>query len=307
VRFDAKFVQVELEGQTVACTPRGRLYEARSDRKNPLAVGDLVRIDLESDPPSVDEVLRRRNYFGKTASSHDPREQILFANVDQLLIIASVQKPLFSSVRADRILAACVWHDIPARVVLNKIDLDRRGEAQPIADTYRAAGYEVLLTSAKSGAGLKELRSWLRGVTTALYGASGVGKTSLLNALEPGLGLAMGKISRYWDAGKHTTSFSQLVPLGMGGCVIDTPGIRTFRIHGIAPERLRDLFPEFARVAGRCRFPDCTHDHEPDCAVSAAVEAGALPASRYASYLTLLEELGQSPSKPDGALPPDES
>ena len=154
------------------------------------------------------------------------------------------------------------------------------------------AGVRVLETCAIENRGVDELRAMLVDRTSVFYGASGAGKSSLLNAIQPELAIRVGKISKYWDTGKHTTTFSQLHRMDLGGWVIDTPGIRVFRLHALTPGELRGLFPEFARFSGKCRFPDCSHDHEPGCAVFPAVEAGQLPATRYASYVEMLDELG---------------
>lgn len=299
-RVDAKLCHVRVGERVVAAAPRGTLFDDLGDAKNPVAVGDRVLLDLEGDPVRLTEVLPRRNYLGRTASSHDPREQVLAANVDQLLVIASIREPRFSSSRTDRILAACEWHQIPAMLVLNKADLARGSELEDVVATYRAVPVPVLVTSAPRGLGLDELRATLEGRMSVLYGASGAGKSSLVNALQPSLELKVGRISRYWEQGKHTTSFSQMHPLDFGGAVIDTPGIRVFRLHRVHHSELKGLFPDLARLGPRCRFPDCTHHHEPDCAVFEAVEAGALAESRYHSYLELLAEALPDP------LPEDE-
>ena len=294
VRGDAKSYLIEIEGETRAFVPRGKLFEAKDEGdKNPVVVGDLVRVSLDGDPPGVEEVLPRRNYLPRVASSHDPRRQILFANVDQLFLVASIAKPTFSSNRADRILAACLYHEIPARLVLNKIDLDKDGQAREIARTYEEAGVEVLAVCATEGRGLDALGARLRGTTSAFYGGSGAGKSTVLNALEPGLALKTGKISKYWDQGKHTTTHSQMHRLATHDAwVVDTPGIRVFRLAGINQAELRDCFPEFAQHAAGCRYgPSCSHDHEPGCAVFAAVESGALAPTRFASYIEVLDEL----------------
>lgn len=306
VRADAKVFHVDVDGRTLLAAPRGKLFEELGARKNPVAVGDLVELDVSTQPASVEAVLPRRNYLGRTASARDGREQVLVANVDRLFVVASLAKPGFSSNRSDRILAACRWHDIPAVLVLNKIDLGRPGEAADIRATYERAGVEVLETCALDGRGVAALREALADRTSVLYGASGAGKSSLLNAIQPDLALRVGKISRYWATGKHTTSFSQLHGLAGGGYVIDTPGIRVFRLHDLSAGELRGLFPEFAPFASRCRFPDCSHDHEPGCAVFPAVESGELPHTRFASYLEMLDEL-RAPPEGEGPTEGDES
>jgi len=299
LRVDAKVVHVDLAGVVVQASPRGQLFEARREQKNPIAVGDLVRLSLDGDPVGVEEVLERRNYLGRVASSHDPREQVLVANVDQLFMIGSVADPGFSSNRTDRILAACVWHEIPATLVLNKIDLVERAAVAAIRRTYEAIPIPVLETCARDGRGVDELRERLRGRVTVFYGPSGAGKSSLANAVQPGLRLREGRISRYWQQGRHTTSHSEYHPLAGGGAIIDTPGIRVFRPYGVTRAVLADLFPDFAPFQARCRYDGCTHDHEPECGVADAAETGLLAGTRYASYLELLDEID-----PEGAPEP---
>jgi len=298
MRADAKSYLVAIEGETRSFVPRGKLFDVKDEGdKSPVVVGDMVRVSLDGDPPGVEEVLPRRNYLPRVASSHDPRQQILFANVDQLFLVSSVAKPTFSSNRADRILAACRYHEIPACLILNKLDLDKDDQAREIARTYEEAGVEVIPSCATEGRGLEPLAARMRGKTSAFYGGSGAGKSTLLNALEPGLALKTGKISKYWDQGKHTTTHSQMHRLDTHDAwVIDTPGIRVFRLHGVTIRNLPDLFPEFAPFEGRCQFSGCLHDHEPDCAVFEAVESGELAPSRYASYVEMLDEMrGKAP------------
>ncbi|MEX1025839.1 MAG: ribosome small subunit-dependent GTPase A [Planctomycetota bacterium] len=300
IRTDAKVVHVDVNGEVRTFAPRGRLFDTLDEEvKNPIAVGDRVTVSLEGDPPGVEAVLPRRNYLPRVASSHDPRAQILFANVDQLIVVGSIGQPGFSSNRTDRILAACAYHEIPATVLLNKADLDRGGEIETIQATYIAAGIPVLETAATEGRGLDAFRFLLSGKITVLYGASGAGKSTLINAIEPGLDIKVGRISRYWSAGKHTTSFSQMHRLPtLDGWVVDTPGIRRFRLAGINKAELRDLFGEFAPFALKCQFGGaCTHDHEPGCAVFDAVEAGHIAPTRYQSYVEILDELEPPPEE----------
>lgn len=307
LRGDAKSYLVEIAGETRSFVPRGKLFDSKDEHiKNPVVVGDLVRVSLDGEP-GVEEVLPRRNYLPRVASSHDPRQQILFANVDQLFLVASVAKPTFSSNRADRILAACRYHEIPAHLILNKIDLDKDGQARAIARTYERAGVEVLPLCATEARGLEPLAARMRAKTSAFYGGSGAGKSTLLNALEPGLALKTGKISKYWDQGKHTTTHSQMHRLpSLDAWVIDTPGIRVFRLVDMNQAELRDCYPELAPFAARCRFgASCSHDHEPGCAVFEAVEAGELAPTRFASYLEILDEL-VPPPEDDTPVPPPE-
>lgn len=301
IRVDAKVCLIDVDGETIQASPRGSLFEDLGGRKNPLAVGDFVELSFDGDPVGIETVLPRKNYLGRTASSHDPREQVLVSNVDQLFLIGSLQSPGFSSNRTDRILAACVWHEIPAVLVLNKIDLVHPEDIEDIRNTYRSIPIDVIATCATDGRGVEELGDRLRDKVSVFYGPSGAGKSTLLNKIQPGLNIKEGKISKYWSTGKHTTSRSTLHPLDMGGYVVDTPGIRVFRLHELERERVRDLFPDFKPYQKYCRFPNCTHDHEPDCMVFDAVDSEELAASRYASYVELLDEVD-----PDNAYEPED-
>lgn len=306
IRGDAKVYHVEVDGGVRQFAPRGKLFDNLDGVKNPVAVGDRVRVSLDGDPPAVEEVLERENYLPRIASSHDPREQILFSNVDQLFVIASVVKPTFSSNRTDRILAACQYYEIPSVLVLNKIDLDKDSHAASIRETYEAASIPVMEMCAAECEGIAPLTDLLTAKTSVFYGASGAGKSTILNSIQPGLKLRTGKISRFWDQGKHTTTFSQMHVLEtVGARVIDTPGIRVFRLAGINKAELRDLFPEFEPHQKKCRFPDCAHDHEPECAVFEGLEAGTLAPTRYASYVEILDELAPPPPDDTPVPPPD--
>ena len=291
VRVDAKVVHVDLGYKVIHASPRGSLFENLKGRKNPIAVGDQVRVSLDGDPVAVEEVLARKNYLGRVASAHDPREQVLVANVDQLFLIGSVSKPGFSSNRTDRILAACEWHEIPAVLVINKIDLARGDELDHIRRTYESIPITVIETCAKDGRGVEQLAERMQDRVSVFYGPSGAGKSTLLNTIQPGLNIREGKISAYWSQGRHTTSFSLLHRLDMGGYVVDTPGIRVFRLFDVTASELRDLYPDFAPFATKCHFKSCSHDHEPDCAVADAVESGDLASTRYASYVEMLDEM----------------
>lgn len=291
VRVDAKVCHVEVGDEVLLAAPRGALFESLDGVKNPIAVGDWVRIDPSTEPASLAEVLPRHNTLSRTASSHDPREQVLAANIDQVMLFASVNKPRFSSNRTDRILAACEWNDIKPVLILNKIDLDKKGRLAEVLETYRSVPVEIVETCATDGRGVEEVAALLKDKVTVLYGPSGAGKSTTLNTIQPGLNLKVGRISAHWDQGRHTTTHSQLILMEQGGWVIDTPGIRVFRLHGVKKEELRDLYPEFRRLQPSCKYPDCLHDHEPECAVLDALEDGEIAQTRYMSYLELLVEL----------------
>jgi ribosome biogenesis GTPase len=299
IQVDAKQVHVELDGKVQPAALRGGLFEDLGRAKNPVAVGDYVELDEDVEGVVVCKVSPRRNYLGRIASSHDPREQVLVANVDQLLIISSLRQPGFSSNRTDRILAACEWQEIPAILVLNKVDLIKPEETEGICQTYGSVPIPVLPTSAVSGLGLDELGALLKDKVSVLYGPSGAGKSTLLNKIQPGLNLREGRISKYWKQGRHTTTHSHLHPLDMGGYVVDTPGIRTFRLFDVSARELRDLFPDIHRISASCQFLDCSHDHEPGCALDGALEDGKLAPSRWASYLEMLDELRSDPKESD--------
>ena len=211
--------------------------------------------------------------------------------------------PRFSSNRTDRILAACFWHDIPAVLVFNKADLDKKGRfLERYLETYRRVpGLKVLVTSAKTGDGIEEMSAMLKDRVSVFYGPSGAGKSTLLNRIQPGLNIKEGRISEYWKQGKHTTTYSRLHALEQGGWVVDTPGIRVFRPHGLTRANVRDLFPDFAPYQAKCEYANCSHDHEPGCAVADAAEEGLLADTRYASYLSLLDEVD-----PENAYDPDD-
>lgn len=308
VRGDARVYHVEMldTGETRQVAPRGKLFDRLAKGiKNPVTVGDEVLVSLDGDPPGLEEVLPRRNYLPRIASSHDPREQILFSNVDQLFLIASVVSPTFSSNRSDRIFASCSYYEIPCHLVLNKVDLDKKAKAQEIRETYEDAGIDVIETCAIEGQ-IADLPDRLRGKTSVFYGASGAGKSTILNTIQPGLNIRTGKISRFWEAGKHTTTFSQMHAIeSIDARVIDTPGIRVFRLANINKAELRDCFPEFAPYQKKCRFNGCSHDHEPDCAVYDAVEQGKIAPTRFASYLEIMDELVPPPEDETFELPPD--
>jgi ribosome biogenesis GTPase len=263
-----------------------------------LAVGDEVIIELaeRGDAWAIEEILPRRSRLARRAPGTEFRERVVVANVDQVLVVFAAAQPEPHPRMLDRFLVIAAANDIPARVAINKIDLASEADARARFATYERAGYPLHFTSVLTRAGLDELATALRGRSTAISGPSGVGKSSLLNAIYPGLDLRVGEISRSVNKGRHTTVGASMHPLPdpEGGFVVDTPGLREVGIWELDPRELDECFIEFRPYIERCRFADCLHRAEPECAVRAAVSTNALSGERYESYLRLLEELERS-------------
>lgn len=287
----------------VACTVRGRLKKGRRKQKQPVVVGDAVWVDLsESEDDAelegaIERVDERRTKLSRRAAGSSRLEQLVVANVDQLLIVSARRNPPFRTGLVDRMLVAAAQGHLEPLIVLNKDDLSEGGEdaVDEALALYAGLGYRVLRCSAHSGEGLDELRDALTDRSSVLAGHSGVGKSTLINALCPGLDLKTGAISEASHRGRHTTTWVSLLRLPFGGYVVDTPGIRSFSIWDLDPADLDIFFPELEPLIERCKYPNCSHTHEPKCAVKAAVEDGAVTASRYESYLairlSILEDL----------------
>lgn len=286
VRAQSGFFTVETGEGAVVCGLRGRIK--RGPRTGDLAaVGDRVRVTRLADGSGViEEVEPRRRAIVRL----DPRplgvyQQILLANPDQAVFVFACAQPRPRLRMLDRFLVVAEKQRIPAVVVANKIDL--ADDPRKIFGMYEDIGYRVIYLSAKTAAGMDELRAVLADKISALAGPSGAGKSSLLNALQPGLGLAVNEVSATMGKGKHTTVTRQLIPLPDGGYVADTPGWKSLALWDTEPEEMDAYFPELAPLVAECQFSDCTHEHEPGCAVRAALEAGKIHPERYESYLRL--------------------
>jgi ribosome biogenesis GTPase / thiamine phosphate phosphatase len=281
--------RVHTDAGEVTAVLRGKLKHRDDDR---VVAGDVVDLELQSDGrATISGVRRRKSVLARRAAGErSPRAQPIAANVDQVVVVASVRSPEPSPRFLDRFLVIAAANRIPAVIVLNKIDLDRTALDRLLV-RYTPAGYQVLATSVRLPEGLAAFRDLLRGRESVLAGQSGVGKSSLLNALDPGLNLRIGEISAKWDTGKHTTRAALVVPLAGGGYVVDTPGLREVGTWGIDPELLAVCFPEFRQFLDQCRFDNCRHLAEPGCAVRDAAEQGAFDADRLVSYQRLHEEV----------------
>lgn len=280
-------------GEMVKCRIRGRLRLKGVRSTNPVVVGDGVVCERdEEDCGSICEVTPRRNYIIRRASNLSKESHIIAANVDRALLVATLFSPTTPPEFIDRFLVTCEAYRVPVTILLAKADLAAQAPEAVAAfkAVYEGAGYPVIEVSAIDGTGLDRVRELLAGCTTLLAGNSGVGKSTLAGAVEPGLDIRIGTISESHHKGRHTTTFSTMYPLSSGGYLIDTPGIKGFGLIDIADAELWHYFPEMMRRAPECRFYNCTHIHEPGCAVREAVERGEIACERYESYLKMLDE-----------------
>jgi ribosome biogenesis GTPase len=285
--------RVELADRMVDCTIRGILTEIETGFTNAVAVGDRVVVSEDGVGGwVVEDVLPRRTCLTRPDSFLAPRQQVLAANVDQLLIVSSWREPDIWLELVDRYLIAAERADISPIICFNKVDLvEDPEESEVTLRPYRELGHRVIEASALTGQGLDELIEVLRDRTTLVMGLSGTGKSSLLSAVQPGLSLRTGRVREYSGQGRHTTTQSRLLKLHIGGYVVDTPGIREFGLSGVTQAELPDYFPEIAALAPGCRFSNCSHMAEPDCAVRTAEESGELSGTRIHSYGVIRAEL----------------
>ena len=290
VRATGSWYDVLHDGAMLRCRIRGKLRLKGVRSTNPVVVGDEAVCEADGGDCVIVDIVPRRNYVIRRASNLSKESHIIAANVDQALLMVTLRSPETPKEFADRFLVTCEAYKVPAAILLSKIDLQDAEAVAEFRAVYEGGGYRVLEVSAKEGRGVEEVRKLLAGRTTLVSGNSGVGKSTLIQTIDPSLDIRTGEISDSHHKGRHTTTFSTMYPLAEGGAVIDTPGIKGFGLLDIDDAELWHYFPEMMRVAPGCRFYNCTHTHEPGCAVVEAVKAGEIAWSRYESYLKILDD-----------------
>ena len=292
VRIGGKTFDVTTEAGRLTCEFRGRLKKDKQAVVRLVAVGDEVEVTpKEGTEGIIEKVLPRRSKLSRPSAGNARKEQVIVANVDAILIVQSARNPDLDLLTVDRCTVMATAAQIPAALCVNKTDL---GPPEGI-EVYPPIGIPVFQTSAVKGQGIPELRAFLDGKTTVFIGPSGVGKSSLLNALHPGAGMKTGEVSERTGGGRHTTTWAELVELAPKTFITDTPGLEIFTLWEITAETLRDFFTEFSDLSTQCKYRNCSHKSEPRCAVLEALEAGAIAPSRHAHYLSIRKALADQP------------
>ena len=274
------------------CRIRGRLRLKGIRSTNPVVVGDRVMVEPDDESSAIVEILPRRNYIIRRASNLSKESHIIGANIDRALLIVTLHSPSTPVEFVDRFLVTCEAYNVPVTIVLGKADTligEHEAEAEEFSAIYQDAGYDLIRLSSTTGEGIAQIRELLKGHTTLIAGNSGVGKSTLVSTIDPELDIRTGEISESHHKGKHTTTFSTMYRIEEG-YIIDTPGIKGFGLIDIDSKELCRYFPEMMRLAPDCRFYNCTHTHEPGCAVQEGVKQGIVAWSRYESYLKILDE-----------------
>ncbi len=284
------------EGVTLQCRLKGKLRLENRRTTNPVVIGDWVMVEPEKDNSAavISEVLKRNNYIIRQSARNRTAEHILAANIDRSFIIATVKQPATTTGFIDRFLLTAEAYHIPSTILLNKMDLYNEEDLKQVEflkNIYSKAGYSVELISAKTDEHLNAVRAIMKGKVNLVAGHSGVGKSTFINKMIPGMDLKVGDVSDYHSKGMHTTTFAEMFHIPEGGFIIDTPGIKEFGILDLAPEELAHYFPEMKTRMHDCKFNNCLHINEPKCAIRDAVEKGEISKSRYGSYLAIVEDV----------------
>ena len=290
MRATGSWYEVLHEGEILRCRMRGKLRLRGVRSTNPIVVGDTVSCECGEDGEWVIvDIAPRHNYIIRRASNLSKESHIIAANIDRAMLVVTLVEPVTATEFVDRFLVTCEAYKVPVTILLAKIDLLSEEAIAEFHRIYEGAGYEVIDISATQGIGVSRVKEMLAGKTTLLSGNSGVGKSTLIGAIDPTIEIRTGEISDSFHKGKHTTTFSTMYRTA-DGFIIDTPGVKGFGLIDIDDKELWHYFPEMISRAGECRFFNCTHTHEPHCAVVAAVESGEISYSRYESYLKILDE-----------------
>ncbi len=286
---------VRLEnGTTVEARVKGKMRLIQRRTSNPVNIGDLVMVDREDGDTVIREVLPRNNYIIRQSSRNRTAEHIIACNIDQAFVMATIAQPRTSTGFVDRFLVTATAYHIPCIVLLNKMDLYNEKELRMAAEwerIYSACGYKVVLTSAEKSFHVNDVKEMMTNKITLIAGHSGVGKSTLINAIVPEMNLRTGELSGFHEKGKHTTTFAEMFELPFGGFIIDTPGIKEFGILDFKESEVSHFFPEMEKHLHDCKFNNCLHINEPKCAVKDAVESGEIALSRYENYLSIMHEL----------------
>ncbi len=282
------------DGTVVDCRVKGNFRLKGIKSTNPVAVGDCVVFDVRDDGTAyIVEIMERKNYIVRKASNLSKQSHILAANLDLCFLVVTISHPATSTTFIDRFLASAEAYRVPVVLVFNKADLYTPAEVEELdylCALYKSIGYDCIVTSAEKGTGIDTLKETMRGKVSLLAGNSGVGKSSLVNAVAPQFAAKVGEISRIHDTGMHTTTYTEMFEFMPGSFIVDTPGVKGFGSYAMEPEEIPHYFVEFFELSKDCKYGNCTHTHEPGCAVLAALERGEIAPSRYQSYLSMLED-----------------